>query len=86
MNESSLVKKVVQPGNKTLREDLEKPARRMQDHLKPEKSERQIGRDRRQRNRERRDLGNTCYKGRARRYTVDRRLGTKDRRLGIDLV
>lgn len=80
MSEKFVSKNVEQPGNKLPTEDVNNPARRLHDEKKLKSPAHSIEQGRRMKNRERRSLENTHYHGTARRYTIDRRLSTKDRR------
>ena len=69
--------------NKTAEEsDTAKPLpqRRVQDGITLKSSTRNMSLDRRRENSERRGDGDPKYKGPSRRYTIDRRLTTRDRR------
>ena len=56
------------------------PHRRVQDGTAVKNSTRKMNLDRRRQNSDRRGNGDPNYKGPSRRYTIDRRLTTKDRR------
>ena len=56
------------------------PQRRVQDGITLKRSIRNMNLDRRHENSERRGDGDPNYKGPSRRYTIDRRLTTRDRR------
>lgn len=59
-----------------------KPRRRLQDGITSKTPTRKMDLDRR--NGERRSMHETDYKGPSRRYTIDRRVGVKDRRKSDD--
>jgi len=60
--------------------DQSLPQRRIQDGITLKNSARKMNLDRRCQNSERRGMGAPNYKGPSRRYTIDRRITSKDRR------
>ena len=81
MNENSSPKTTGQPDKKPQVEERQLTGRRLQDDITSKDPTGKMNLDRRKKNRERRTMENTEYKGLSRRYTIDRRFCTSDRRV-----